>query len=183
MNLSKINFSNSLLISIALLSTIIFWYFLYNSYTLEYDENVNNFVYSFPISIITILCLIIYSKRTIIKGILHKSLFYFILIFGTPITYLLITSYFLTLKMNYESTTYSNEENSTSEVTKFKNIFEAENTLIIAYKDKIDTIKATVTSKGKIKRLCKVNKGNEININFKTLDYIPKKKLEEITKY
>jgi hypothetical protein len=164
-------------------TTIIYWYFLYNSYTLEYDENVNNFVYSFPISIITILCLIIYSKRTIIKGILHKSLFYFILIFGTPITYLLIISYFLTLKMNYENTTYSNEENSTSEVTKFKNIFEAENTLIIAYKNKIDTIKATVTSKGKIKRIYKVNKGNEININIKTLDYIPKKKLEEITKY
>ncbi len=164
--------------------TFVFWYFIYKFSTTEYDENANNLAYAILSSVSTMFLLIYVKNNDKLQDQKKEIAFHFTFFLGTPIAFSYIIFYVGIFKMNYISTTISSKSNRSYKVEKFRNFFNARNTIITeCYSQNPDTIVCIVKKNNSIKKLYKLKNGIETKIDLTEQKDLSKEQKNELTHY
>lgn len=164
--------------------TFLLWYFLYVSWTTDYDKNVNNLVYSILTSFFNLILIVYLNKKVQLKTRRKRILKYFIILFGTPFVFIFVILYCSTFKMNYVSSYYSTRPKESYKVEKFRNIFKARNTVINEnLSNQPDTIICEVKKNGNILKLYRLKYGQKIAFKISELKKLTEKQQKELITY
>ena len=169
---------------VVLLTTLTLWFFLYKSWTTEYDEDIAYLILAVLISLLnaTILFYLFIRDKT---GHTVKVFIKFISLFlGTPVTMIFIWIYFDFFHMKYSSTQYSVMPKNNYTLEKFGNSFKSRNTLIDEdFAGKADTIISVISSDGHIEELYRVIKNDTVKLNIGEIRYLTKEKMKVLISY
>ncbi len=165
-------------------TTIVFGYYIYKSWTTEYDENVNALAIAVLISIFTTIVLVYLIFKDSIKNKLKTCIKYFTIFCGTPITLLFFWTYIGIFQMNFIYTSYSTRPNKPYQAEKYRNYFKAKNILINENLSvKPDTIVGIVLRNGTVDQIFRLKMGDTINLGHTEIEKLTKEQIIELTTY
>lgn len=168
--------------AVVLLTTITLWFFLYKSWTTEYDENIAFLIFAILISILTSIILYYLIVKDKVKHKTKAIIKFISMILGTPISLIFIWTYFQFFHMKYISTEYSTMPKNNYELEKFRNSFKSRNTLIDEdFAVKSDTIVSVITNNGDIEELYRIVKNGTIKLKIGEIRYLTKEKMRGLT--
>lgn len=175
---------HNILWTILVISTLTCDYFIYKSWTTEYDENVNNFVFAGLISIFTIILLIYLWRKDNPKTTFKNFIKYAVLILGTPLTLTLLIVYIKFFHMSFVSSTYSTNSGRTYKSDKYRNSFKATNILIDNnLSNSPDTFISVIDHAGHLDELYRLENGDSIIIDLSDLSHLTEQQRKELVTY
>lgn len=147
------------------------WFLLYKAYNSEYDDNITFFIQSVLLSFLTLALLLFLrlKDRQNFKSL--KSLNTFIILFGSPLTFVFAWAYVYFFSMSWEwSQDISTKEEKYS-LTKYQNFFKTR----YVYYDALasaDTLIITVTRNDNVQSVKTIKNGHEIDTD---IEHLPNK--------
>jgi hypothetical protein len=175
---------HNILWSTLIVSVLTCDYFIYKSWTTEYDENVNNFALAALISFLNTALLIYLWRKSNSRSISIIFVKYFSLFLGTPITLTLLIIYINYIPMGFISSTYSTKPNRTYKADKYRNSFKATNILIDNnLSANPDTIVGIIDNDGNVIEVYRVKAGDTTDIKLSELTFLTDEQRKELLTY
>ena len=154
-------FKKIIWIIVALLPFVI-WFLLYKVYNSEYDDNITFFIQSVLLSLLTVILLVFLRLKDPENFKKFKWLNAFVMLFGSPLSYIFAWAYMYFISMSWEWTQDISTKEEKYSLSKYQNFFKTR----YVYYDALtnaDTLLITVTRNDNVQSVKTLKDGHEID--------------------
>lgn len=144
------------------------WFLLYKAYNSDYDDNVGFLIQSILLSILTLALFLFLWRKDRDTFRKAKWLNAFIILFGSPLTFVFVWAYMFFIPMSWQWTQDISKKEEKYTLSKYQNFFKTRYVYYDA-QTKADTLIITVTRNDKIQSVKTIKDGQEIETAIENL--------------
>ena len=152
---------------VALLPFVI-WFLLYKAYNSEYDDNITFFIQAVLLSFLTVALLFFLRFKDEERFKRAKWLNVFVIVFGSPVTFVLAWGYIYFFSMSLEWTQDISDKEEKYSLSKYQSFFK---TKYVYYDAQVNsgTLVITVSRNNEVQSVQAIKNGHEIETELEKL--------------